>query len=711
MAAATAAPPKAEPAVSQTATCATVLDFDARDVDSHTQARTRQLLQRVLAAHGPAGLARALHVVAPRATQLKHRVTCVTCRSRLDALTASLATATASAATAAGDDAAACSLAPPEGPALLTAWLAADAGRGLAPAPRALRDLTALAAFLGSFASNAPGAGGAGGVDEVPEDTGRKGKSSAVVRCAHHAPRPAAIKGAGVAAAPPGGVSAVPPVNLSIAPGRERAVALLRSGTSDAEWRQLGTVDIDDAMCDLFAFLGERGLCSTCVDAVTGSLLDVQQAITGTSVCTCSRCSGRCAEKPKVIPEPLRLTAGPRVPGEPPEQIRVQGRLRAICGIYRLQPQCFNGRPVYKKDRIEAHLLHTSLNDWMISGRADAGGARCEGWAYVTDSAKTPDEIRGVWKVSGPRGWEEDRSLVATAFEDLPEQMRVPIADSSVIAKGLAANERGVFIVRLSDPEVLKDVLVAPEEPQPVGVRPSVCAHISTPEAAQKELRLWLQWLIRERLDGQRRRILAQAQVGASLCHLFACAALQQLEEVAETPAAGERRKGKKVKKGKLSIQNDCADIDAATMAIDDSPERCAAASEALHAADPFNYSLVDTNDGSGSASVPSSSPTRDTTNCTAGGDISGDSVESTSTRASSEEPPDARSAHLATGARRLMEQMGWRPEVDRLSALDGAEVAAWHEQHPCYRQAIDEERQKLRTQFQQWLAIPRQVV
>jgi len=80
------------------------------------------------------------------------------------------------------------------------------------------------------------------------------------------------------------------------------------------------------------------------------------------------------------------------------------------------------------------------------------------------------------------------------------------------------------------------------------------------------------------------------------------------------------------------------------------------------------------------------------------------DSDESASTRASSEEPPDAQRAQIALGARRLMERMGWRPEAVVEAALDGAEVATWHEQHPRYQQAVREERQKIRTRFHQWV-------
>lgn len=214
--------------------------------------------------------------------------------------------------------------------------------------------------------------------------------------------------------------------------------------------------------------------------------------------------------------------------------------------------------------------------------------------------------------------------------------------------------------------------------------------------------------LLRERLDAQRRRILAQAQVGASLCHLFACAALQQLEEVAETSPSQDKKGSKKarVKKSKVAAQSEASDIevkctDCTEAALGGGAMTALAAvtGEALNAAD----TSIDFNDCSGSTCAPSS-PAPAPPHLTP----TTDSDESTSTRASSEEPPDEERAMLATGARRLMQEMGWRPEVAGEATLNEAEVAAWHEQHPCYRQAICEERQRLKTQFQKWVAIPR---
>jgi len=677
----------------------TILDFDPqRDVDPEAAAKTRLLLGRVLCSQGTSGLARALHVAAPAVAQLKHRVACVTCRSRLDTLTTSLAAASGGHT---GTDLKDWKgLAPPEYPAPLTAWLAADAGRGLEPAPRALSDPTALAAFLAAF-----GSGGVEAAEVVGSSSSggrRSGRSGGVDRCPQHAPRTAtsAKSSVGVASTSTAtGACASSALSVMSTSDRERYIALLHGSTSDAEWRQLGSVDVDSVMCDLFSWLGNRGLCSSCVDAVTGALLEVRRAVTGN--CTCSRCMGLCGGRtPQAAAavhdssEALAKASALALPGAPPELLRVQGQLRAICGVYRLDAVCFNGRPVYKKESSEAYLLYTSLKDWMVSGRADAGGSRCEGWAYVTDPAKTPDSVCGVWKVSGPRGWEEDPSLCVTVFEGLPEDMRLGLGydDGSLIARRLAADDRGVLVVPLQEPEVLEEVLWAPDETPLSSTRSGVCAHVTTAEMAQRELRCWLRWLLRERLDAQRRRVLAQAQVASSLCRLFACAALRQLEQAAEEPPATPARREKKgrAKKGRAGDTNSLEDI-AATCTI-----------EVDSSASP---SLVDGGCVKGQSGASRASPASASTTASSGKSCPNmDGDESASTRASSEEPPDAHRAELAMGARRLMEQMGWRPEaINNAEILGTTEVAAWLEQHPCYLQAIHEERQKLKIKFLEW--------
>jgi len=695
-----------------------VLDFDPRETDVEAAARTRRLLGRVLASQGPAGLARALHVAAPRAAQLKHRVACVTCRSRLDGLAAMLATSAGSSSSSASkeDDGGAGDQQtplPPNGPAPLTAWLAADAGRGWAPAPRALRDVGALAAFLAAY-------GACNDSEELVDDAGngrKGGRSSGVVRCTHHAPR------AAVRAAATGTPAALPESKPGFAETkreRERFIALLRGGSTDAEWRQLGSIDIDNAMCDLFAWLGDRGLCSSCIDSVTGALLEVRRTIAGTSTCTCCRCvERRSSEKAQAaLAAEISPVTALAVPGGPPELVRIQGRLRAICGVYRREPLPFNDRPVYKKERAEAYLLYTSLKDWMVSGRADAGGARCEGWAYVTDPAQTPDEVVGVWKVSGPRGWEEDRSLIVTAFEELSEEMRAGLGydDGSAISRRLTANDRGVLSIPLQDPEVIDEMLWAPDEPPPGRTRSGACSHILTAEAAQRELRCWLRWLLRDRLDAQRRRVLANAQVGASLCRLFACAALQQLEQAAEMPAPrvkpdkkGRQKKGARALpdvSGLEGYEEVCGSVDPIVAEAIDVGDECDAP-EFLEGVPALRHEYLAEECGLDVAeggSVASPLPASTVASTSAGCATADSDCSASSTRASSEEPPDAQKARLALGARRLMEQMGWRPHGEAGAALDGAEVAAWREQHPKYRQTIREERQKKKAQFQQWV-------
>eukprot|EP00435_Cladocopium_sp_Y103_P065133 s128_g27.t1 len=173
----------------------------------------------------------------------------------------------------------------------------------------------------------------------------------------------------------------------------------------------------------------------------------------------------------------------PRIPGIAPDVLRVQGRLKAICGMYRIQPNTLNGRAVYKKDRSEAYLLYTTLRDWMFSGRPDAGGQRCEGWAYVTDSAEFPDQVCSVWKVSGSKGWEEDPSLVVSCYEGLPAEFKArhfghfgyPVLSwidwyygkySEVVTEKVCYDD-GLLCIPVNKPEV-------PDHPHPVTVAPLV---------------------------------------------------------------------------------------------------------------------------------------------------------------------------------------------------------------------------------------------
>eukprot|EP00435_Cladocopium_sp_Y103_P043439 s293_g12.t1 len=61
--------------------------------------------------------------------------------------------------------------------------------------------------------------------------------------------------------------------------------------------------------------------------------------------------------------------------------------------------------------------------------------------------------------------------------------------------------------------EVLEEILWANDEPPAVRSK-SGCLHILKLEEAQAELQFWLRRMLRDRLDQQRKRILAQGQVG-----------------------------------------------------------------------------------------------------------------------------------------------------------------------------------------------------
>eukprot|EP00435_Cladocopium_sp_Y103_P061804 s128_g23.t1 len=208
----------------------------------------------------------------PVAAALKHRVACVTCRSRLEPLVTNLVTFSASSSKGPKP---ATSSQEPEGmnrPLPLTSWLSADESRGLEPAPCARQDIGALAAFLASF-------GGGSSLDEMAEEPLRRssGRGSGVLRCQYHAQycgcgfRCSCCAPRGFSRTKKGGAANTTPAlaeaatlaalqpDLLASYEKERFVAVLQSGTSEAEWRQLGTVDLD-ALCELFFWLSERGL-------------------------------------------------------------------------------------------------------------------------------------------------------------------------------------------------------------------------------------------------------------------------------------------------------------------------------------------------------------------------------------------------------------------------------------------------------------------
>lgn len=652
-----------------------VLDFDPNEADPVAVEQTRRLLSQVEAARGPDGLRKVLHVTEPVAAALKHRVACVTCRSRLEPLVTNLVTFSASSSSPKRESQESEAM---NRPLPLTSWLSADESRGLEPAPCARQDIAALSAFLASF-------GGGSSLDETADEPLRRssGRGSGVLRCQYHAqycgcgfrctccargfsrPKKGGASATTSALAEAATLAALQP-DLLASYEKERFVAILESGTSEAEWRQLGTVDLD-ALCELFFWLSERGLCNTCVDAVVGLQQEIRSAAATT--CACGKCpSPEKSKKAKSVALPPP-PGKPRIPGIAPDVLRVQGRLKAICGMYRIQPNTLNGRAVYKKDRSEAYLLYTTLRDWMFSGRPDAGGQRCEGWAYVTDSAEFPDQVCSVWKVSGSKGWEEDPSLVVSCYEGLPAEFKekgsCSFEGSSVVTEKVCYDD-GLLCIPVNKPEVLEEILWANDEPPAVRSK-SGCLHILKLEEAQAELQFWLRRMLRDRLDQQRKRILAQGQVGAALCKMYSCAALQQLEE------AAEMRSGRKDKKGraKKRLQAQAAWDEEAKHLAESSRCEDAPAASSSSVVSPMTF-------GDGSDA-------------------------SASTRASSEEPPDEEKAKVVAGVKRLMEEMGWSREATLPPALEGEEVAEWRERNPTYRQTIQQERERLRSQFVQW--------
>lgn len=622
-----------------------VLDFDPRGADAPAAGRARSLLVRALQGAGPAALAEALRVPAADTARLKHLVACVTCRSRLDALSATLVERSRRPAAGKADaDQASVALAN-NGAAPLSAWLAADEAGCLTPAPEVLRDPDALSSFLAAF-----------GDDVVSEPSRRGGRLGRTERCQHHAlDRLAPV--------------ALPPHTATLE--CERLLGLLRHGTTEAEWNQLATVDAEALLSDLFTWLQDRGHRPRCVDFVTAAWLGLRDAVIG------------CEAQAPAILEDTVLT-------RPPELLRVGGCLRHLCGIYRLQALYVSGRPTYKKERSEVYILFTTRKDWMFSGRADAGGARCEGFAYAADDAEAPDQVRACWAVSAPHGWNDDATLCVRAFEATPEGYDIGPSrgDGAPVVLGqLAKSSRASLVLPLRETPLLHEVLWgrAPWAP-------GAGEHALTAKMAALELEAWLRQVLRERILAQRRRVLAQAQISASLCRLFACAAMQRLEAAAETvPAAASaasapapHERGRRAGRKSKSEARLCREaVGAGELEV--GTRTGADWAKGLDRPDVAAAAAVDAA-GVAYCEAPA-----------------GESDGSSSTRASSEEATDMH-RDAASTARRLMLQMGWLPEAERAALLGVKEVAAWRKQHPRYQQDVRDGRQRLQARFHRWV-------
>jgi len=321
----------------------------------------------------------------------------------------------------------------------------------------------------------------------------------------------------------------------------------------------------------------------------------------------------------------------------------------------------------------------------------DAGGAKCEGWAYAMDAAASPHKVCTTWRVSGNGGWEGDPSLCVTAFESLSDEFLAGIGfeDGTVVSQHLACDDHGVLFVPLGHPDVLREVLYTHAERIPARGGSGECPHLATPEAAQQELYAWIRWLLRERLEKQCQNILTQAQVSHQLCRLFAIAAIQQLEQAAEHLPSARKAKDKKNNRSKRAQ-------DAARQNGDD--ELMTSVSSPRPVVEVDIQSTADDIDGPTSMSTSPllSSP------LTFGAWQTADSDGSASTRASSEEPPEAHRT-LATKSRQLMKDIGWESKLASDDALERSEVADWLQRHPEYRQAIRDGRQRRHERFQVW--------
>lgn len=102
---------------------------------------------------------------------------------------------------------------------------------------------------------------------------------------------------------------------------------------------------------------------------------------------------------------------------------QLPGDLQHDCmGIYELQEQAVNGRPVYRQQGgADMYLFYASRGSkWCISDGEDMWAGRPKGWCYVVSQALTPDQIAEQWEVVADDGGKDAYWRPAPSFKARP---------------------------------------------------------------------------------------------------------------------------------------------------------------------------------------------------------------------------------------------------------------------------------------------------
>merc|ERR1712151_769965 len=102
---------------------------------------------------------------------------------------------------------------------------------------------------------------------------------------------------------------------------------------------------------------------------------------------------------------------------------QLPGDLQHDCmGIYELQEQAVNGRPVYRQQGgADMYLFYASRGSkWCISDGEDMWAGRPKGWCYVVSQALTPDQIMEQWEVVADDGGQDAYWQPAPRFRARP---------------------------------------------------------------------------------------------------------------------------------------------------------------------------------------------------------------------------------------------------------------------------------------------------
>jgi len=161
-------------------------------------------------------------------------------------------------------------------------------------------------------------------------------------------------------------------------------------------------------------------------------------------------------------------------PARNPDAARIrvssgQSTGQPFCGEYEEQAITLNGRPVFQKLGLPPssqamYLLYNEAKQWAFTPHTDG---RPDGWAFATDSAQSPSEIKDSFSIWDGTGWVPDMTMQVTAGAAKVAAKPAPGA----VAQSASASEEAApagAAAEAVEPEVVAEPVRLPDVMKPL---------------------------------------------------------------------------------------------------------------------------------------------------------------------------------------------------------------------------------------------------